>query len=36
VKVVADRASAAKDLCGWCIAMNIYADVSKKVGPKKE
>jgi hypothetical protein len=36
VKVVAERASAAKDLCGWCIAMNTYADVSKKVGPKKE
>lgn len=27
---------AAKDLCGWVLAMNMYADVSKKIGPKIE
>lgn len=32
--MVNDRASAGKDLCGWVLAMNLYADVSKKVGPK--
>jgi hypothetical protein len=35
-KEVEKKAQAAKDLCGWCLAMNVYADVSKKVGPKKE
>ena len=29
------RASAAADLCVWCIAMNTYAAVNKKVEPKK-
>ena len=35
VKVVAEKASAAKDLCGWCLAMKTYSEVSKKVAPKK-
>ena len=29
------RAPAAADLCMWCIAMDTYATVSKKVAPKK-
>jgi hypothetical protein len=35
VKYVEGKASAAKDLCGWCLAMKTYSEVSKKVGPKK-
>jgi hypothetical protein len=34
--VVGERASAAKDLCTWCLAMNTFASVSKKVEPKKK
>ena len=29
------RAPAAADLCTWCVAMDTYATVSKKVAPKK-
>ncbi len=36
MKVVEAKASAAKDLCGWCLAINTYAAVSKKVEPKKK
>jgi hypothetical protein len=36
VKVVEAKASAAKDLCGWCLAINTYAAVSRKVEPKKK
>ena len=35
MKYVEGKASAAKDLCGWCLAMKTYSEVSKKVGPKK-
>jgi dynein heavy chain, axonemal len=35
VKVVGEKASAAKDLCGWCLAMKIYHEVAKKVAPKQ-
>ncbi len=34
VKVVGERVPAAKDLCGWCLAMNTYSAVKKKVEPK--
>jgi dynein heavy chain len=30
------RAPAAADLCLWCIAMNTYSGVSKKIEPKKK
>ena len=35
VESIRARASAAADLCMWCIAMNTYATVNKKVEPKK-
>jgi len=30
------RVPAAADLCSWCIAMNIYSGVSKKIEPKRK
>ena len=30
------RAPAAADLCMWCIAMNVYSTVIKKIDPKKK
>lgn len=33
---IRNRATAAADLCQWCIAMNTYSEVSKKVNPKKK
>ena len=29
------RASAAADICTWCIALDTYCNVNKKVGPKR-
>lgn len=34
--MVETKASAAKDLCVWCLAMNTFAAVTKKVEPKKK
>ena len=33
--MVRDKCYYAEGLCVWCLAMNSYYDVSKKVGPKK-
>jgi dynein heavy chain len=35
-EAIRSRAPAAADLCMWCLAMNIYSGVSKKVEPKKK
>lgn len=35
VESIRTRVPAAADLCMWCIAMNIYSGVNKKVEPKK-
>ena len=32
---IKSRASAAADICVWCIAMDTYCTVNKKVGPKR-
>ena len=34
-EVVRSKASAAADICTWCIAMDTFATVNKKVGPKR-
>jgi len=36
VEGIRGRAPAAADLCMWCIAMNIYSSVSRKIEPKKK
>jgi len=33
--VIRDRASAAEGLCIWCLAMNNFSAVYKKVEPKR-
>lgn len=35
-ELIYKKASAAADLAVWCLAMNTYANVSKKVEPKKK
>ena len=35
VESIRQRASAAADLSMWCIAMNTYSIVNKKIEPKK-
>lgn len=32
---IKNRASAAADICTWCIALDTYCTVNKKVGPKR-
>jgi len=34
-EIVRNKASAAADICTWCIALDTYATVNKKVGPKR-
>lgn len=35
-EIIRTKASAAADLCMWCLAMNVYSGVSKKIEPKKK